>query len=333
MSTTPADPTPVLDRLDALAAQLDRLEARQRARDELVEDMTPIAREAMAAAITRLDALERAGTFAFLAELGGVGKRITDGFSPADVRQLGDAVVGILETVRALTQPAVLQVAADASAALADADHVKPLGLFGMVRATKDDDVQKGMAILVEVLRRIGRGVTAVAGEQQQRLDRQAKLAHLLGPRRSGKALGIERQLPAGRAPRREPAAPSARIAPRDGVPAAPACAQPAKPAATAAVIDGIAYGPDGHLVDASAWTRPLGEAIAQLQGVALTDAHWAVLDAARADFAATSASPNIRRLTQVAGVTTKQLYALFPKAPGRTIAKIAGLPKPAGCL
>jgi sulfur relay (sulfurtransferase) DsrC/TusE family protein len=34
-----------------------------------------------------------------------------------------------------------------------------------------------------------------------------------------------------------------------------------------------------------------------------------------------------------VASVATKDLYALFPKAPGRTIAKIAGLPKPAGCL
>jgi sulfur relay (sulfurtransferase) DsrC/TusE family protein len=37
--------------------------------------------------------------------------------------------------------------------------------------------------------------------------------------------------------------------------------------------------------------------------------------------------------LTQIASVTTKDIYALFPKAPGRTIAKIAGLPKPAGCL
>ena len=57
------------------------------------------------------------------------------------------------------------------------------------------------------------------------------------------------------------------------------------------------------------------------------------MLDAARADFAATGSSPNIRRLTQVAGVSTKDLYVLFPRAPGRTIAKIAGLPKPAGCL
>jgi tRNA 2-thiouridine synthesizing protein E len=311
MSTHGPDLTPVLQRLDAIAAQVSYLATRQRAQEELLAELMPIAREAMGVAIERLDGFERAGYFAFAREVAGLGKRIADGFTPADVHQLGDALVGILETVRTLTQPAVLQVAADASAALEDADQVKPLGIFGLVRATKNDDVQKGMALMVEVLRRVGHGVNAIASQQQQQVDRKAKLAALLGPRRAAPKLGIERpQLPAG-----------------------PACAAPAKPAATATVIDGVAYGADGHLVDAAAWSRPLGEAIAHLQGVELSAAHWAVLDAARADFAATHVSPNIRRLTQVAGLATKDLYALFPKAPGRTIAKIAGLPKPAGCL
>jgi TusE/DsrC/DsvC family sulfur relay protein len=368
MSNPTPDPNPVrattgdpareaaslVGRLDALAAQVSYVAERQRAHDELIAELTPIAREAMAAAITRLDALDKAGSFAFLAELANLGQRIVEGFSPNDVRQLGDAVVGILDTVRALTQPAVLQIAADASAALHDADQVKPLGLFGLVRATKDADVQKGMAVMIEVLRRVGRGVNAVLDEQDKRLERKVKLAGLLGPRR-GKALGIERRLPRGAAPARatdanrtrrpEPAAASAggNAAPRAHVAAgavagpaaagARACGAAARPTQTAAVIDGIAYGPDGHLVDPAAWSRPVAESIAHLEGVTLDDLRWAVIEAARAEFAATAASPNIRRLTQIAGVTTKQLYALFPRAPGRAIAKIAGLPKPAGCL
>ncbi|MDX2014742.1 MAG: TusE/DsrC/DsvC family sulfur relay protein [Myxococcaceae bacterium] len=47
----------------------------------------------------------------------------------------------------------------------------------------------------------------------------------------------------------------------------------------------------------------------------------------------AAKASPNIRRITQGTTLTTKDVYALFPKAPARTVSKIAGLPKPAGCL
>lgn len=99
------------------------------------------------------------------------------------------------------------------------------------------------------------------------------------------------------------------------------------------AVIDGIAYSADGHLMDANAWTKPLGETLAVVQGLTLTEAHWTVLEAARAEFASTKQSPNIRRLTIVTSLSTKDLYVLFPKAPGRTIAKVAGLPKPAGCL
>lgn len=311
--------TTITERLDTVLEQLAYLTERQRQQEELFAELTPIARAALGTATERLDALEKQGYFAFAKELVAIGKKVADGFSPSDVHELGEAVVYILRAVRAMTQPSVLGVATDAASVMEDASAVKPLGMFGMVRATRDDDVQKGMAIMIEVLRRIGHGANAIATKPAQLEDKKARLAATLGSRKQKKILGIERKrLPAG-----TPTPP----------PAAPACAVPSAPKPTAAVIDGIAYTADGHLADASAWTRPLGEALAQLQGITLTDAHWAVLDAARADFATTKVSPNVRRLTQIANVTTKDIYALFPKAPGRTIAKIAGLPKPAGCL
>lgn len=310
-------------RLDALTAQVARLAERPR-QDDLYDELVPVMRAMMGSAMGRLDALERDGTLAFVRELGGVGQKVLASFSAADVRQLGDAVVTILETVRTLTQPDVMRVAADAGEAIQHADSAKPMGLFGMMRATKDDDVQRGMAVMMEVLRRVGHGVNAMAAKQQHADDKKAKLAEILGPRRRRKALGTERAAP----PKALPAPPAVRPAPP-----APACAVPARPGQVAAVVDGVAFTADGNLVDAAAWTRGLATALADAERVGLTDAHWAVLDAARADFAATGSSPNIRRLTQVAGVSTKDLYVLFPRAPGRTIAKIAGLPKPAGCL
>lgn len=307
--------TPLVDKLDAIAAEVSYLAARQRAQEELLAELTPIAREAMGVITERLDALDKQGAFEFASELAGVGRRVLEGFSAADVRQLGDAVVAILDTVRAMTQPEVLQVAAEAAEAVTDADEVKPLGIFGMVRATRNDDVQKGMALMVEVLRRVGRGAAALAERDQSKLDRKARLAELLGPRRGKKkVLGIERpQLPA---------------APNPATAAAPAA-----PAPQTTTIDGVDFAADGHLADPTQWTRELGEAIAAMQGVTLTDAHWNIIDTARAEFTESGASPNIRRLTQIAGVSTRDLYTLFPTAPGRTIAKIAGLPKPAGCL
>lgn len=315
----------ISQRLDSLTASVEFLVERQRKREELFEELTPVAKVALSGATERLAKLEADGTLAFLRELGAIGGRVIEHFSADDVRQLGDAVVAILETVRTLTQPDMLRVAADAGDAIANADSTKPMGLFGMMRATKDDDVQRGMAVMMEVLRRVGHGVNAMAAKQRHADDRKAKLAEILGPRRQRKILGNERKaLP----PPVAPAPPKVKAAPP-----APSCAVPSKPAAAATVIDGVAFSADGHMVDASAWTRDLALAIASAERVELTDAHWKIIEAARADFAATATSPNIRRLTQVAQVSTKDLYALFPKAPGRAIAKISGLPKPAGCL
>jgi TusE/DsrC/DsvC family sulfur relay protein len=312
-------------RLDAMSAQLAILVERDARRGELYDEFAPIARAALGSAITKLDGLEKDGTLAFARELGGIGQKVLAHFSADDVRQLGDAAVAILETVRALTQPDTLRLAADAAEAIEHAEETKPVGLFGMMRATKDDDVQRGMAVMLEVLRRVGHGVNAMTAKQQRADDRQAKLAEILGPKRNRKVLGTERAAPP---PKRLPA-PAAKAPP----PAA-ACAVPStKPAVAAGTIDGVAVTADGYLVDAKAWTRELGVAIAAAEGLTVTDAHWALIDVARADFATTGVSPNIRRLTQVASVATKDIYALFPKAPGRAIAKLAGLPKPAGCL
>lgn len=53
----------------------------------------------------------------------------------------------------------------------------------------------------------------------------------------------------------------------------------------------------------------------------------------ARNDYLEHGASPNIRRVTTISDVTTKELYQLFPKAPGMTLARVAGIPKPVGCI
>jgi tRNA 2-thiouridine synthesizing protein E len=252
----------------------------------------PLAKELMKNVTGKLSALEKKGYFAFGRELAGVAERIVEHYSPEDVRKFGEAVSSILDTVRAVTQPEVLAIASHATSAVQQAATTEPIGLLGVVRATRSDDVGRGLAVLMEVLRRVGHGVDSL----------------------SAKA---------------EPSKPKLR--PRSPQPAA--CAVPAKPAAAATVIDGVAFGADGHLVDAAQWTRSLAETLASAQGVQLSEAHWKVIDFVRADFAGTKASPNIRRITQGMGLNTKDLYALFPKAPGRTLAKIAGVPKPAGCL
>ncbi|HEY6016201.1 MAG TPA: TusE/DsrC/DsvC family sulfur relay protein [Gaiellaceae bacterium] len=90
----------------------------------------------------------------------------------------------------------------------------------------------------------------------------------------------------------------------------------------------------EGFLVDASQWTRELGEQIARENGVPqLTDRHWLVVDFMRERFLTTGSAPSIRALGKESGVPVKELYELFPKGPAKLAAKIGGIPKPHGCI
>jgi tRNA 2-thiouridine synthesizing protein E len=90
----------------------------------------------------------------------------------------------------------------------------------------------------------------------------------------------------------------------------------------------------EGFLAPQAEWTPELADAIAKESGVALTPRHWQVITFCREDAARNNGlSPGLRRISQLSGVSMKELYALFPKGPGKLAARIAGLPKPKSCL
>jgi dissimilatory sulfite reductase related protein len=90
----------------------------------------------------------------------------------------------------------------------------------------------------------------------------------------------------------------------------------------------------EGFLADSSEWTPEVGEAIAREVGVwPLGEKHWSVISFCREDAAREGQSPGLRRIAKNSGVDMKTLYQLFPKGPGKLAARIAGLPKPQGCV
>ncbi|HUN23692.1 MAG TPA: TusE/DsrC/DsvC family sulfur relay protein [Anaerolineales bacterium] len=90
----------------------------------------------------------------------------------------------------------------------------------------------------------------------------------------------------------------------------------------------------EGFLMDADVWNPALALAIAQEEGIAeLTPAHWQVIDFCRHHATANGAAPTLKAIMDGAGITTKELFALFPKGPAKKVAKISGLGKPEGCV
>ena len=90
----------------------------------------------------------------------------------------------------------------------------------------------------------------------------------------------------------------------------------------------------DGHLANIDDWNEEVAKDLAKQEGIdELNDKHWTVINFMREVFKEKGDAPSIRRLTKESGVTTKELYALFPKGPAKKSAKIAGIPKPKGCI
>ncbi len=90
----------------------------------------------------------------------------------------------------------------------------------------------------------------------------------------------------------------------------------------------------DGHLANPEEWNEEIAKEIAKQEGIEeLTEKHWAVINFLRKEFKENGQVPSIRKLTKQSGVNTKELYQLFPKGPAKKAAKIAGLPKPKGCV
>lgn len=90
----------------------------------------------------------------------------------------------------------------------------------------------------------------------------------------------------------------------------------------------------DGHLVNLSDWNEDVAVELAKLEEIGeLTERHWTVINFIRKEYEENGDAPSIRKLTKESGVPTKELYSLFPKGPAKKSAKVAGLPKPKGCI
>ena len=90
----------------------------------------------------------------------------------------------------------------------------------------------------------------------------------------------------------------------------------------------------EGFFEDPDQWTEEMAPEIAKGEHIdELNDRHWQVIHFMREEYAAKGTGPTVRILGKTSGVTVKELYQLFPKGPAKQAAKIAGIPKPRGCI
>jgi len=91
----------------------------------------------------------------------------------------------------------------------------------------------------------------------------------------------------------------------------------------------------EGFLVDPNVWNEDLALLLAKKEeGLELLgDQHWAVIRFIRQHYLEHQSAPMVRSICKTVGVPLKTIYELFPSGPAKGACKLAGLPKPDGCV
>ncbi len=96
----------------------------------------------------------------------------------------------------------------------------------------------------------------------------------------------------------------------------------------------------EGYILDISLWSDELAGLIAKDENIEMTDDHWEVVNFLRNYYEEYQIAPAIRVLTKAVKKSmgpekgnSKYLYELFPYGPAKQACKVAGLPKPTGCI
>ncbi|MGZ5513556.1 MAG: TusE/DsrC/DsvC family sulfur relay protein [Candidatus Aminicenantales bacterium] len=91
----------------------------------------------------------------------------------------------------------------------------------------------------------------------------------------------------------------------------------------------------EGFLVHSEAWDQEVAIFLARHEeGIeAMTNEHWAVVDFIRNYFLEKNLAPMVRSICKTTGLPLRRIYDLFPSGPAKGACKVAGLPKPDGCV
>ncbi len=95
-----------------------------------------------------------------------------------------------------------------------------------------------------------------------------------------------------------------------------------------------LALDGNGFMVHPQEWTSEIAALIARDEGIEqMTEQHWAVVNFIRKHWLETEMAPAVRLLCKETGVSVREMYKLFRSGPAKGACRIAGLPKPDGCV
>lgn len=131
----------MLDQMESMAA--------------LWQDLSPLSQDAFLTLMQRMDEMERKGYFNFVRGGMEITDKVVASFTEDDVRQLGDNIVLILQTIKEMTQPEIMKMMRNTATVMREEAPPVDVSMFTILRQLNDPAVKRGLAKTLSVLKTV----------------------------------------------------------------------------------------------------------------------------------------------------------------------------------
>ncbi len=127
--------------------------------NDLMKDLSPIVNQVGLDAIQKMTEFEQKGYFAFFSETQNIIDNIVGHFSPEDVRDLADSAVSILETIKSMTQPDMLQAMNNALLIYKsmETENVQEYSLWKALRAMNSPEMKRSLGFMITFMQKLSK--------------------------------------------------------------------------------------------------------------------------------------------------------------------------------
>jgi uncharacterized protein YjgD (DUF1641 family) len=124
---------------------------------DFVQDASPIANEMIIDLIKKMNEFDKKGYFEFIAEMGKVMDNVVSHFSRDDVALLADNVVGIMETIKSMTQPEVMKSIDNAVKIYSsmEMEKIPEYSVWKLIREMNKPEMKRSLGFMVSFLKNI----------------------------------------------------------------------------------------------------------------------------------------------------------------------------------
>lgn len=143
----------MLRNINTISSVVQQLESTK----DFLRDSAPLIRQYILDTMEKLDEIDRKGYFEFGKELSKISDNVITSFTREDIKNLGENIVTILNTIKNLTQPDMLHAINNAVNVYKNLDiNIKDnITFFGLMKEMNNPEFKRGFALVVQFLKNL----------------------------------------------------------------------------------------------------------------------------------------------------------------------------------